>query len=86
MSKYERAARETQLEQRLHDELIDAIKTESLTSFCRRSKLDQTAMHRFLKSMRTLNLSTAGKVAEALGLKLGKPAASNTKEKDRASA
>jgi hypothetical protein len=72
---YERLKRESQIEQRLNDELIEAIKRQTLTSFCRSHKLEQTALHRFLKKAdRGMNLSTAGRLAEALGLKLGKPA------------
>src|SRR5688572_9561309 len=63
---YQRALRGTQLEQRLHDELCEVLKRESLTSFSRRHQIDPTGLHRFLKEEdRTLTLRTAGKLSDA---------------------
>jgi GH24 family phage-related lysozyme (muramidase) len=72
---YPRVRRETQVEQRLSDELTEVLRNQSLSSFCRLHGIEQSTIHRFVRNGdRSINLTTAGKLAEALGLKLGKPA------------
>jgi len=56
----------------IDDELRKAIKESKLSNYriCKDSGLDESSLYRFLSGERDLQMKTAGRVCEALGLHL----------------